>query len=250
MSSNIKIVDKVLRSSHDDNEFKKIQFDRDNIKNQNYDFKNIKVNKPWGYEYLFYSSKEISIWILKIFKNQKTSMHCHTNKKTSLILLKGEANLHTLDRTINLKSGNAVIIDKGAFHRTSSEFGEDITVMEIETPTNKNDIVRYQDKYKRSNSGYESKDSFTETKNNDLFLNLNKIENKPISLGEFEIKLIDTATKKSELLNRKILVCPIRLKNKKYKDKIKIGELFEKNFNQEIDELSKNIEEFLVIQKK
>ena len=65
MSSNIEIIETVTRSSKDDNEFKKIKFDPEKIKNQNNDFKNIIVNKPWGFEYLTYSSEEISIWSIK-----------------------------------------------------------------------------------------------------------------------------------------------------------------------------------------
>ena len=170
MSTNLRIVEKLIYSLDDEIEFKRIQFDVQKIKNQNYNFENTVVNKPWGHEYLFYSSKEVSIWVLKILKNQKTSMHCHPNKKTSLILLEGEANLYTLNKKINLKCGNAVTIDKGVFHRTSSEYDKDILVMEIETPTNKNDIVRYKDQYNRSNSGYETKDSFSEAKNLEVFL--------------------------------------------------------------------------------
>ena len=98
----------------------------------------------------------------------------------------------TNDETINLKSGNAVIIDKGAFHRTSSDFGKDIIVMEIETPTNKNDIGRYQDEYKRSNSGYETKESFSVAKNHDTLLNFNNIKNKPGTVGNCVIKVINS----------------------------------------------------------
>ena len=105
---------------------------------------------------IFFSSPEVSVWILKIFKNHKTS-HCHTNKKTSLILVEGIANLYSLNGKIKIESGNVVAIDKGAFHRTSAEFDRDITVIEIETPTNKYDIVRYKDDYQRSSSGYETK---------------------------------------------------------------------------------------------
>ena len=43
-------------------------------------------------------------------------------------------------------------MNQGAFHRTSSEYDQDILVMEIETPTNKNDIIRLKDEYNRSNS--------------------------------------------------------------------------------------------------
>lgn len=250
MSNNVEIVEKIIRSSNDDSEFKKIHFDSSNIKNKNQNFENIIVNKPWGYEYLLYSSKEISIWILKILKNQKTSMHCHPNKKTSLVLLEGEANLYTLDETINLKSGNAVIIDKGAFHRTSSEFGKDIIVMEIETPTNKNDIVRYQDEYKRSNSGYETKESFSVAKNHDTLLNFNNIKNKPGTVGNCVIKVINSKSEKTESLNEKTLICPIILKNKNSKGEVAIGEIFEKNIIKEKDILYMDLEEFLVIQKK
>ena len=126
MNANLEIVEKLIHSPDDEKEFKKIKFDEKKIKNQNYNFENIVVDKPWGYEYLFYSSKEVSIWILKILKHQKTSMHCHPNKKTSLILLEGEADLYTLSKKINLKCGNAVTIDKGVFHRTSSEYEKDI----------------------------------------------------------------------------------------------------------------------------
>ena len=250
MSSNVEIVEKIIHSSNDDKEFKKIQFNQENIKNKNFNFENIVVKKPWGHEYLFYSSNEISIWILKILKNQKTSMHCHPNKKTSLILLEGEANLYTLDKKINLKSGNAVTIDKGAFHRTSSEFEKDIMVMEIETPTNKNDIVRYKDEYKRSNSGYESKESFSEAKDLDIFLNYNNIKNNSGILGDCEIRIINNFSEKIKLLNEKILICPIKLKSKNNKNKIKLGEIYEKNFIKERDTLSIDLEEFLVIQKK
>ena len=250
MSINLKIVEKLIHSSDDEKEFKKINFDEQKIKNQNYNFENTVVDKPWGYEYLFYSSKEVSIWILKVLKNQKTSMHCHPNKKTSLLLLDGEANLYTLNKKINLKCGNAVTIDKGVFHRTSSEYDKDILVMEIETPTNKNDIVRYKDQYNRSNSGYETKDSFSKAKNLDIFLDYKSIKKNSRILGKCVINVINNDYKKIEILNEKTLISPIKIKNKSYNDEIKLGEIYEKNFLIKREELLINIEELLVIQKK
>ena len=79
MSANLKIVEKLIHSPDDEKEFKKIQFDQQAIKNQNYNFESVVVDKPWGHEYLFYSSKEISIWILKIFKNQLKYLIPKTN---------------------------------------------------------------------------------------------------------------------------------------------------------------------------
>mgnify|MGYP006084967563 FL=1 len=250
MSTNLRIVEKLIYSLDDEIEFKRIQFDVQKIKNQNYNFENTVVNKPWGHEYLFYSSKEVSIWVLKILKNQKTSMHCHPNKKTSLILLEGEANLYTLNKKINLKCGNAVTIDKGVFHRTSSEYDKDILVMEIETPTNKNDIVRYKDQYNRSNSGYETKDSFSEAKNLEVFLDYKSIKDNNRVLGNCEINIIDNTYQKIKILDEKTLISPIKIKNKKYRSEIKLGEIYEKNFFIKNEELLLNIEELLVIRKK
>ena len=150
-------IQSIKKSLKDKRKLSKIIYNKKDIKNKNQNFKNLIVKKPWGHEYLFFSSPKISIWILKVLKNQKTSMHCHTNKETSLILVKGKASLHYLDGKLKLKSGNVVNIEKGAFHRTSAEFNQDIIVIEIETPTNKYDIVRYKDDYLRSSSGYETK---------------------------------------------------------------------------------------------
>ena len=58
---------------------------------------------------------------------------------------------------MKLESGNIVTTDQGAFHRTSSEYDRDILVMEIETPTNKNDIIRLKDEYNRSTAGLSKK---------------------------------------------------------------------------------------------
>tara|TARA_B100000787_G_scaffold125751_1_gene94977 strand:- start:636 stop:1388 length:753 start_codon:yes stop_codon:yes gene_type:complete len=250
MSANLKIVEKLIHSPDDEKEFKKIQFDQQAIKNQNYNFESVVVDKPWGHEYLFYSSKEISIWILKIFKNQKTSMHCHPNKKTSLIILEGEANLYTLNKKINLKCGNAVTIDKGVFHRTSSEYEKDILVMEIETPTNKNDIVRYKDEYNRPNSGYETKDSFSEAKNLDAFLDYKNIKNNNGILGNCKINIINNNYQKIKILNEETLISPIKIKSKNYDSEIKLGQIYEKNFIIKKEALLTNVEELLVIQKK
>ena len=61
------------------------------------DFSNVIIKKPWGYEYLIYQTAKVAITILFIKKGHKTSMHCHLNKKTSLIVLDGIISLKTLN---------------------------------------------------------------------------------------------------------------------------------------------------------
>ena len=74
------------------------------------------VNKPWGYEYLMFENSEISIWLLYIRQGSLTSMHCHPNKKTSLLIISGEAVCSTLDEKLKLKEKEGIIIEKGVFH--------------------------------------------------------------------------------------------------------------------------------------
>ena len=208
--SNNKIIQKIKRSLSDRKKFSNINFDKKKISNKKENFYNLIVKKPWGHEYLLFSSPEISIWILNITKNHKTSMHCHPNKKTSLILLKGKANLYSIEKKFTLQCGNVVTIEKGAFHRTSSEFDQDLVVMEIETPTNKYDIVRYKDDYNRSSSGYETSASYSKVKKNDQKLTYESINTKPQILGDYKVNIIKS--NKIDNLDDRSLITPLKIK--------------------------------------
>jgi rfaE bifunctional protein nucleotidyltransferase chain/domain len=117
--------------------------------------------KPWGYEFLAYMSKKIGIWILSVKKNTGTSIHTHFKKDTFLIVLNGKLKLEMADEFDIINSGVFCFIPKKKFHGLSAL--EDNTIfMEIEiydnnvTFTDKNDLLRLVDKYKRAKTGYES----------------------------------------------------------------------------------------------
>tara|TARA_Y100000590_G_scaffold467999_1_gene648933 strand:+ start:4592 stop:5335 length:744 start_codon:yes stop_codon:yes gene_type:complete len=239
---------RIENSLKDKKELSNINYDKKEILNKSQNFKNLIVKKPWGHEYLFFSSPEVSVWILKILKNHKTSMHCHTNKKTSLILVEGKANLYSLNGKIKIESGDVVAIDKGAFHRTSAEFEHDITVIEIETPTNKYDIVRYQDDYQRSSSGYEKEKFYTKVEKKDFNLTYESINSSPKILGECEIKIIDI--NQIDELDPNSLISPLKIKKFNKNFNIMAGEVYEKNFLLSQKSMLTNFQEFLVINKK
>ena len=67
-----------------------IDIDYESLENDFYDYSNVVVKKPWGYEYLIYCNDIVAIWILHIQCGAQTSMHCHPNKNTGLIVLNGE----------------------------------------------------------------------------------------------------------------------------------------------------------------
>ena len=247
MSTNNNIL-RIENTIKDKKELSNINYDKKNILNKSQNFKNLVVKKPWGHEYLFFSSPEVSVWILKIFKNHQTSMHCHTNKKTSLILVEGIANLYSLNGKIKIESGNVVAIDKGAFHRTSAEFEQDITVIEIETPTNKYDIVRYKDDYQRSSSGYETKNFYSKTEKKDLNITYESMNSSPKVLGECEIKIINID--QINQIESSSLISPLKIKKFDRNTTIMPGEVYEKNFLLSQKSMLTNFQEFLVINKK
>lgn len=134
--------------------------------NDFFDYSKLVVRKPWGYEYLAFQNENAAVWVLFIKRNHQTSMHCHKNKKTSLVLLSGRALFSTLGLKKRISAGDSFIIDKGVFHRTKSLSEEGIYVMEVESPINKRDLIRLKDDYGRENKGYEGKEYFSYNLNN------------------------------------------------------------------------------------
>lgn len=125
------------------------------------DYKDVIVNKPWGYEYLLFENKYVAIWVLYLKQGAKTSMHCHPKKKTSLLVLDGEVKTSSLHTLFDLKTLDTLVIDRGVFHSTASEFSNGSFIMEIESPPDKADLVRLKDEYGRENQGYEGTSQFS-----------------------------------------------------------------------------------------
>lgn len=118
------------------------------------DYRRIVVKKPWGYEYLFCQTSAAACWLLSIDQGQKTSIHCHVLKKTALIVLHGAAISSTLDGDYPLEAGDGIILHPRVFHSTRAT-APGTWVMEIETPVQKDDLVRLSDAYGRQGTPYE-----------------------------------------------------------------------------------------------
>ncbi len=118
--------------------------------------KNTKVIKPWGSEYTIFKNSVSSTKLLRINKNKSTSLHCHPIKKTGFILIKGsvEVDLGFYNKK-KLKSLSRLMIRPGLFHSTRNHEDETALILEVETPINKDDLVRFKDDYGRENKPYE-----------------------------------------------------------------------------------------------
>ena len=138
-------------------------------------YKNLVVTKPWGSEYIACENNTTAAWLLKIKKNHKTSLHCHPKKKTGFIVLDGtvEVELGFYEK-VKLKALSKLMIRPGLFHSTKALSKNSATILEVETPINKNDLVRFKDNYGRENRPYEGKNKMKEKLADDIFFKIPK----------------------------------------------------------------------------
>lgn len=160
------MIHRIFRKSSDTKALKEFTSKKKPLNKSYSNYTDAIVKKPWGYEYLVFENDYVAAWMLHIARKKKTSMHAHLNKKTSLVLISGNANCRHLDNEIKLSSMDSIIIEEGSFHSTEafsnlpiepqSENG--IWVLELESPPIKTDLIRLKDKYGREGASYEGFD--------------------------------------------------------------------------------------------
>jgi mannose-6-phosphate isomerase-like protein (cupin superfamily) len=123
------------------------------------------IDKPWGHEYRIYADMLIDVWKLMLSPGQSTSMHCHPRKETVLMCLGGSLQINFLTRSVRVEAGQFVRIPKGVFHSTDNVGVADAHLIEVETPRNKFDLVRKNDRYGRQGQPYEIRQSPQEIAN-------------------------------------------------------------------------------------
>ena len=113
------------------------------------------VSKPWGYEYIVYQNAHVAMKLLHIRQGERTSLHCHPNKSTGLVVVDGTAEINFIAGSRTLTAPAKQMIRRGLFHQTHALSAGGILMLEIETPVDKDDLVRLKDNYGRKDSGYE-----------------------------------------------------------------------------------------------
>lgn len=209
---------KVYPSLNDFENLSRLKVESSDFAN-NFDYRNIVVNKPWGYEYLWFQNEKVAIWFLRVTKGQATSLHCHAKKRTSLIVLDGEVQCTTIDDKYRLKTLEAVVLEPCVFHSSMATAEEGAFIMEIETPPMKGDLVRMHDAYGRQNSGYEKTNEYSKDFSLYEFFPFEEKDHKSWKFKGVEISLTD---KEPEQTANTIMIVPItgtvKTKSKKIVD--------------------------------
>jgi hypothetical protein len=92
--------------------------------------------------------------MLELGAGTSTSLHCHPRKNTVLLCVSGDGEMMTgSGRRIPLAPATVLRIDQGATH--CSHARTDMTLIEVETPRDKFDLVRLEDHHGRRRTDYE-----------------------------------------------------------------------------------------------
>jgi len=166
------------------------------------EYKNVIVNKPWGYEYLAYENEHVGLWFLHIKKDQQTSLHCHPRKDTGLVVLDGIVNVSFLNDINRLSSGRKIMIRKGLFHSTKALSEGGASIFEIETPKLKHDLVRLEDQYGRETKPYEDSSSEVAKSEDCIFFKDPERNQKELYIFSNCKILVESITDKNVLLNK------------------------------------------------
>jgi mannose-6-phosphate isomerase-like protein (cupin superfamily) len=112
------------------------------------------IRKPWGFEYPCYKNAFIDVWEMRIFPGHSTSFHCHPGKDALKIVLEGEPHLETFSGNERLAAGNFRLVKGNATHRNVNKGKRVARIIEIESPPDKRNLIRFEDIYGRRGTPY------------------------------------------------------------------------------------------------
>jgi len=113
------------------------------------------IRKPWGSEFRVYEDDLAEIWCLHIRPEHRTSLHCHPHKLAALLCLEGKGTLSTCSGVrYALEPGVVLQIEPGAYHRSTAA-STGLTLVEVETPKDRFDLLRIEDDYRDPTEPYE-----------------------------------------------------------------------------------------------
>jgi len=110
--------------------------------------KQIKIDKPWGYEIIWAHTEDYVGKLLHITSGNRLSRQYHKTKEETIYVLKGV--LYNYDKDGNVEKltpGKSLHVNPGQIHRFAA-MESNVEIIEVST-NHLDDVVRLEDDYKR-----------------------------------------------------------------------------------------------------
>lgn len=118
-----------------------------------------KYYRPWGfYENIFVESNYL-IKKITIYPSSRLSLQSHSFRSEYWIVIKGKGKYIIGDNEFDFSEGNSIFIPQNVKHRLINDSSTNIEIIEIQKgeKISEDDIIRYQDDYKRNENTNETK---------------------------------------------------------------------------------------------
>ncbi len=108
--------------------------------------------RPWGKFEILRDSEHFKSKVIQVWANSQISYQSHAKRAEHWIITKGSGEVVLNDEVIPLKAGSHIFIPVGAKHRIRNNTAEILEFVEVQLGSyfGEDDIVRYQDDYKRT----------------------------------------------------------------------------------------------------
>ena len=116
---------------------------------------NRKDYRPWGWFDILDSGDRYKVKKILINPNSSISLQKHMKRSEHWIVIKGEAHVVSGLKKFKLKENESFFIQKNVKHRLFNKSKKPVEIIEVQTGDylGEDDIIRYNDKYKRNLKG-------------------------------------------------------------------------------------------------
>lgn len=108
--------------------------------------------RPWGRFEVLRDTVDFKSKVIQVQPGHQLSYQSHAQRAEHWVIVKGNPEVVLNDKVLHLKAGESVYIPLGAKHRMRNTTDKVVEFVEVQVGTyfGEDDIVRYQDDYKRS----------------------------------------------------------------------------------------------------
>ena len=108
--------------------------------------------RPWGYFEILKDTSDFKSKVIQVNPYSQLSYQSHAKREEHWIITRGQGEVVLNDQVVPVKAGSHIHIPLGAKHRMRNNSSEVLEFVEVQLGSyfGEDDIVRYQDDYKRS----------------------------------------------------------------------------------------------------